>query len=150
MSAYGAINTSTNTIFLPSTTWHLKSKRLDAPSSLTIHHLTLATAEGFPGLVDYIHKTFADELERGQTYPQEILAGEEYTRASFDAYYFAKDVLVAVLGREGDEPQQDGVAVPTGFAEAVGGRSWEECIVGCYYVSPIFPLLLVAIPSCRA
>ena len=137
MSAYGAINTPANTIFLPSTTWHLKSKRPDTPSSLTIHHLTLATAEALPGLVDYIHKTFADELERGQTYPQEILAGEEYTRALFDAYYFAKDVLVAVLGKEGDEPQQDGAAVPTGLAEAVGSRSWEESIAGCYYVSTI-------------
>ncbi|KAI1783555.1 hypothetical protein LXA43DRAFT_322569 [Ganoderma leucocontextum] len=139
MSAYGAINAPTSSTFLPPTTWHLKSKRPDTPSSLTIHHLTLATAEAFPGLVDYIHKTFADELEGGQTYPQEILAGEEYTRASFDAYYFAQDVLVGVLGREGDEPQQDGAEVPAGFAEAAGGRAWEECIAGCYYVKPNYP-----------
>ena len=147
MSAYGAITTPTNTIFLPSTTWHLNSKRLDTPSSLTIHHLTLEAAEAFPGLVDYIHKTFADELERGQTYPQEILAGGEYTRASFDAYYFAKDVLIAVLGKEGDEPQQDGAVFDAGLAEAVAGRSWEESIAGCYYVST--SVFLVAIsPYC--
>ena len=150
MSAYGATNTPANTIFLPSTTWHLKSKRPDTPSSLTIHHLTLATAEALPGLVDYIHKTFADELERGQTYPQEILAGEEYTRALFDAYYFAKDVLVAVLGKEGDAPQQDGAAFQAGFADAVGGRSWEKSIAGCYYVSTFFRFLLVAILPFRA
>ncbi len=69
MSAYGAINTPTISIVLPSTTWHLKSKHPDTPSSLTVHHLTLTTAEAFPGLVDYIHKTFADELARGQIYP---------------------------------------------------------------------------------
>ncbi len=137
MFAYGGCNIPTISIVLPSTPWHLKSTHPDTPSSLTVHHLTLTTAEAFPGLVDYIHKTFADELERGQTYPQELLAGEEYTRASFDAYYFAKDVLIAVLGREGDEPRQDGAAVPTGLAEAVGGRSWEDSIAGCYYVSAI-------------
>ena len=138
MSAYGAIAARKDSSPLPSTAWYLKSKRPDTPPSLTVHHLTLARAEAFPGLVDYIHKTFADELERGQTYPQEILPGEEYTRALFEAYYFAGDVLIAVLGREGDPPQQDGVEVPVGFAEAVDGRDWEECIAGCYYVSTVY------------
>ncbi|KAI0753099.1 hypothetical protein C8Q80DRAFT_1096395 [Daedaleopsis nitida] len=144
MSAYGAINRS-HSLSLPSTTWHLRSKRLDAPKYLTIHHLTLKTATESAGLVDYLHRVFADELERGQTYPQEILAGEEYSKAQFEAYYFAADVLVAVLGL----PSQDGVAdplfeddgsqVPIGFVEAVNGRSWEDCIAGCYYVKPNYP-----------
>ena len=148
MSAYGAIKRS-NSGPPPSTTWRLKSKRPDSPKSLTVHHVTLETAKQYPGLVDYLHRVFADELERGQTYPQEILPGEVYTREQFDAYYFAADVLVAVTAL----PAQDGAADPldaedgsqvtVGFGEVIGGRAWEECIAGCYYVSslPFGPLV---------
>ena len=66
MSAYGAIKRS-NSGPPPSTTWRLKSKRPDSPRYLTVHHVTLETAEQFPGLVDYLHRVFADELDRGQT-----------------------------------------------------------------------------------
>ncbi|CDO69605.1 hypothetical protein BN946_scf184875.g8 [Trametes cinnabarina] len=141
MSAYGAINASRSSSSLPSTTWQLASKRPDAPKYLTVHHLTLDRADKFPGLVDYLHRVFADELEGGRTYPQEIIPGQPYTRAEFDAYYFAGDVLVAVLGLPTPEGvadplnAPDGTRVSIGFAEAVGGRTWEECIAGCYYVS---------------
>ncbi|RPD57750.1 hypothetical protein L226DRAFT_537624 [Lentinus tigrinus ALCF2SS1-7] len=144
MSAYGAIKRS-NSAPLLSTTWRLQSKRPDSPKYLTVHHITLETAKQYPGLVDYLYRVFADELERGQTYPQEIQPGEVYSRDQFDAYYFAADVLVAVLGL----PAQDGVADPldaedgsqvsVGFGEAIGGRTWEECIAGCYYVKPNYP-----------
>ena len=141
MSAYGAINRGSAAL-LPSTTWQLKSKRASAPKYLTIHHITLESSKQFPGLVDYLHRVFADELERGQTYPQEILPGGAYSRDQFDAYYFAADVLVAVLGQPAEDGRadpldgEDGSPITTGFADAVGGRSWEECIAGCYYVSP--------------
>ena len=94
------------------------------------------------GLLEYLHKCFSDELERGMTYPQEILPGGAYSRDQFDAYYFAADVLVAVLGHTAQDGRadpldgEDGSPITTGFADAVGGRSWEECIAGCYYVSP--------------
>ncbi|KAI0359638.1 hypothetical protein OH77DRAFT_1395107 [Trametes cingulata] len=146
MSAYGAITTRTSAASpLPSTTWRLASKRPDAPKHLSLHHITLQTAQKFPGLLDYLHRVFADELERGQTYPQEILPGETYTRTQFDAYWFAADVLIAVTGL----PTSDGAADPLdapdgsqiqiGFAEAVEGRAWEDCIAGCYYVKPNYP-----------
>ncbi|OJT06608.1 hypothetical protein TRAPUB_2535 [Trametes pubescens] len=139
MSAYGAIS-SRATSSLPSTTWKLVSKRANAPTHLTLHHVTLETAQTLPGLVDYLHRTFADELADGRTYPQEILPGESYTREQFDAYYFAADVLVAVLGQpasEGAADAPDGSIVSIGFAEAVSGRAWEECLAGCYYVSAL-------------
>ncbi|KAI0645242.1 hypothetical protein C8Q79DRAFT_760461 [Trametes meyenii] len=144
MSAYGAINSPSSSA-LPSTTWQLVLKRPDTPKYLTLHHLTLEAADKYPGLVDYLHGVFAAELERGLTYPQEILPGKPYTRAQFDGYFFAADALVAVLG----QPSADGAADPLdgpdsstvqiGFAEAVGGRTWEECIAGCYYVKPNYP-----------
>ncbi|KAI0653496.1 hypothetical protein C8Q70DRAFT_600079 [Cubamyces menziesii] len=144
MSAYGAI-TSRSSSSLSSTTWQLSSKRPNAPKYLTVHHLTLDRAEKFPGLVDYLHHVFADELERGQTYPQEILPGQTYTRSQFDAYYFAADVLVAVLGSQSPDgvadslDAPDGTQIQVGFEEAVSGRTWEECIAGCYYVKPNYP-----------
>ncbi|EIW54465.1 uncharacterized protein TRAVEDRAFT_98608, partial [Trametes versicolor FP-101664 SS1] len=141
MSAYGAIS-SRSTSSLPSTTWKLASKRSGAPKHLTLHHVTLETARALPGLVDYLHRTFADELAGGRTYPQEILPGEVYTREQFDAYYFAADVLVAVLGQptfESAADAPDGSIVSIGFAEAVSGRAWEECLAGCYYVKPNYP-----------
>ena len=148
MSAYGAI-TSRSSSSLSSTTWQLSSKRPNAPKYLTIHHLTLDRAETFPGLVDYLHHVFADELERGQTYPQEILPGQTYTRSQFDAYYFAADVLVAVLGSQSPDgvadslDAPDGTQIQVGFEEAVSGRTCEECIAGCYYVSTPSLLSLV-------
>ncbi|RDX49289.1 hypothetical protein OH76DRAFT_1403862 [Lentinus brumalis] len=144
MSAYGAIKRD-NIAPPSSTTWRLQSKRQDSPKYLTVHHVTLEIAKQYPGLVDYLHRVFADELERGQTYPQEILAGEVYSRDQFDAYYFAADVLVAVLGlpaqRGVADPldAEDGSQVSIGFVEAIGGRTWEECIAGCYYVKPNYP-----------
>ncbi|OSD00200.1 hypothetical protein PYCCODRAFT_1371683 [Trametes coccinea BRFM310] len=144
MSAYGAINPRSSSL-LPSTTWQLVSKRRDTPKYLTLHHITLDRAEQFPGLVDYLHGVFADELAAGRTYPQEILPGQPYTRAQFDAYYFAADVLVAVLGLPAPEGAADplnapdGTQIPIGFAEAVAGRTWEDCIAGCYYVKPNYP-----------
>ncbi|KAH9919427.1 uncharacterized protein B0H18DRAFT_1028119 [Fomitopsis serialis] len=144
MSAYGAILTPNRTAGpLPTTRWRLQptSKYTPAPDAhLTIHHLTLATARAMPGLVEYLHKVFADELERGLTYPQEIRAGEEYALETFEAYYFAADVLVAVIG-EGSSGEEivDGREVELGIEDAVKGRSMEECIAGCYYVKPNYP-----------
>ncbi|PCH35622.1 acyl-CoA N-acyltransferase [Wolfiporia cocos MD-104 SS10] len=143
MSAYGAIAGRATSEVLPSTLWR-PLKAVDAsnqPGYVTIHHLTLSTAKALPGLVEYLHKVFADELERGLTYPQEILPGETYTLAAFEAYYFAADVLIAVL--EEDESTstaiENGAIVQYDIAKAARGRSWEECVAGCYYVKPNYP-----------
>ncbi|KZT05359.1 uncharacterized protein LAESUDRAFT_737507 [Laetiporus sulphureus 93-53] len=147
MSAYGAILSKSGSEPLPSTQWQLQGKggpSAAAPNYVTIHHLTLLEARTLPGLVEYLHGVFADELLRGMTYPQEILSGEVYTQEQFEAYYFAADVLVAVLGNEGEaagenaEPSRYTV-VPYGIEEARSGRQWEECVAGCYYVKPNYP-----------
>ncbi|KAK7691761.1 hypothetical protein QCA50_005162 [Cerrena zonata] len=105
MSAYGVITTAGRPKEpLASTLWHTKVKdpqsAQTAPKYLTLHHLTLATAEKLPGLISYLHKDFAEELERGRTYPQEILQGEEYTQSTFESYFFAADAIVAITGYE--------------------------------------------------
>ncbi|KAH9834026.1 acyl-CoA N-acyltransferase [Rhodofomes roseus] len=144
MSAYGAILTPSRTAGpLPTTRWRLNptSKYAPPPNAyLTIHHLTLATARAVPGLLVLLHKVFADELERGLTYPQEIRASEEYTLEMFQAYYFAADVLVAVMG-EGSLSVDvvDGEDVQLGIGAALKGRDVEDCVAGCYYVKPNYP-----------
>ena len=143
MSAYGAISSRKHIEGpLASTFWFCKPRTgvANAPAGLTIHHLTLATAQKINGLVEYLHNCFAAELEKGMTYPQEILQGEPYTQAMFEGYFFAGDVLVAIVGEdEIATPGQkvDGAEVQVGLEEARNGRSWEACVAGCYYVSII-------------
>ncbi|GBE81053.1 hypothetical protein BKA93DRAFT_812063 [Sparassis latifolia] len=141
MSAYGAILGPSRTVTLPSTLWHLRTTRTRSDvNHLTIHHLTVSTALALPGLLPYLHAVFADELDRGLSYPQEILAGEIYTEEMFKAYYFAGDVLIAVLGDgKEDSKAHDGGEISQGIEEARNGRSWEDCIAGCYYVKPNYP-----------
>jgi len=89
--------------------------------------------------VPYLHRCFVDELERGMTYPQEILPGETYTEAQFEAYYFAADVIVGIVGLGEAPPAGDGEIVQEGIEETRRGRSWEECVAGVYYVKPNYP-----------
>lgn len=155
MSAYGAIRTSNRpTEPLATTIWYRPARKADlaqpSPSInyVTIHHLTLKAALEYSDLVPYLHASFAEELERGMTYPQEILQGETYTQLAFEGYFFAADVLVAIIGHDNAfaEGKQDGNEVRTTLDEARNGRSWEECIAGFYYVSPS---ACVQVPSSR-
>ncbi|KAJ3485068.1 hypothetical protein NLI96_g5215 [Meripilus lineatus] len=148
MSAYGAIRTSNRpTEPLATTIWYRPARKADlaqpSPSInyVTIHHLTLKAALEYSDLVPYLHASFAEELERGMTYPQEILQGETYTQLAFEGYFFAADVLVAIIGHDNAfaEGKQDGNEVRTTLDEARNGRSWEECIAGFYYVKPNYP-----------
>ncbi|OCH86081.1 hypothetical protein OBBRIDRAFT_797525 [Obba rivulosa] len=144
MSAYGAITTRKHAGILPSTFWRLESKNKGLSASedcLTIHHVTLETAHALPGLVSYLHSIFAAELERGLTYPQEILPGETYAFEAFEAYYFAADVIVAVINSSGAVANgtADGAAIELSIEQARNGRGWEDCVAGCYYVKPNYP-----------
>ena len=135
MSAYGKF-TSRRQVkgTLATTIWHCKP-RAGVSTYVTIHHLTLGRAATFDGLVSYLHGCFAEEVERGMTYPQEILQGESYTQTMFEDYFFAGDVLLAIAGSEEmPERKVDGSEVQITLEEAKNGRSWEECVAGLYYV----------------
>ena len=57
-----------------------------------------------------------------------------YTRAAFEAYFWAADVFVAI-GMMDDAADGDGeLDVPVEASR--GGRSWEDALVGFYYVKP--------------
>lgn len=138
MSAYGTTITapiSRPVGLLPQTIWELPEPTKPAAPfrRLSLYHLRLDDARALPGLVEYTHRVFAAEVEAGRTYPQEALP---YTREVFEAYFWAADVVVAIgtvaNGDEGAGPDD---------VEAVlrAGRSWEDALVGFYYVKPNYP-----------
>src|ERR1700723_3152098 len=141
MSAYGEIvKPVSSTSQLASTIW-----RTNYPNkSLTIHHLTIATALLVPGLTDYLHSVFTAVLEDGQTYPMEIADANIYTRESFEGYFFSADVLIAIKSPFEERP--DGSEVVVSVDEARASRSWSECVAGFYYVrvhdTPCYMLIL--------
>ena len=169
MSAYGTIAvTSRPGDLLPSTSWDLPPPSLGKPAvpfrRLVLHHLRLDSARAFPGLFEYTHRIFAAEVEAGRTYPQEAHAtvaaaaasvegvGSSddsdakadpdthecaYTRAAFEAYFWAADVFVAV-GMTDDAADVVGDG-DLDVKASCGGRSWEEGLVGFYYVKPNYP-----------
>jgi hypothetical protein len=60
-----------------------------------------------------------------------------YTRADFEAYFWAADVVVAI-GINADDDGSDSTLV--GDVEAArAGRSWEDVLVGFYYIKPNYP-----------
>uniref|UniRef100_A0A0W0F105 N-acetyltransferase domain-containing protein n=1 Tax=Moniliophthora roreri TaxID=221103 RepID=A0A0W0F105_MONRR len=128
MSAYGAIK-RVNSMILPCTAWRSKNRTL-----VTIHHLDLSAAQLLPGLIGYLGGVFAKEVEDGRTYPQEGPIDID----SFQKYFFAADVLVAIKGDDFDG-YQDAAEVQIGIEQARNGRPWEECVAGYYYVKPNYP-----------
>ncbi|KAI0000883.1 hypothetical protein BJV77DRAFT_971388 [Russula vinacea] len=159
MSAYGTIALANRPVdLLPSTRWDLPQPVPGKPAApfrrLVLHHLRLDSARALPGpsLLDYTHRIFAAEIEAGRTYPQEAV-GElllddgsgacsnaifTYTRAAFEAYFWAADVIVAV-GQIGDDVGQGQVGAGNLLEASRAGRSWEDALVGFYYVKPNYP-----------
>jgi hypothetical protein len=70
-------------------------------------------------------KEFRDEVERGNTYPQEGPIDIE----GFRSYFFAADVCLGILDLG------ESSAVPDDLESALGARTWQEAFAGCYYVS---------------
>jgi len=70
---------------------------------VSTHHLTLSTAPA--DLVGVMYAEFAAELGRddGRTYPQE----SPMSRSEFEAYFFARDVIVGI-GEERARDEEDG------------------------------------------
>jgi len=166
MSAYGAITVTNKPIdLLPSTTWDLPQPVHGKPATpfrrLVLHHLRLDSARALPSgpsLLDYTYRIFAAEIEEGRTYPQEAdaladdsvalgsasLSGSAYTytRAAFETYFWAADVIVAI-GQKEDETGlvgSDGGRVGSGCGEdLIVDLGLEDALVGFYYVKPNYP-----------
>lgn len=150
MSAYGDIKRPQTSGLLPSTVWTSEKRTLGAVDSdandaeyITVHHLTLKTAREQPGLLEYLGAVFAKEVEDGMTYPQE----GDMPQATFEAYFFAADVFLGIVGTP--TANQDSLGTATndladgsrngapGLTEVRAGRPWAECIAGYFYVSTL-------------
>lgn len=153
MSAYGALSRparSTN-FHLPATTW--RHPRDPHAAAVTVFHLdpsAIGLASGadagvgeHAGLFDYLHAVFADEVDKGLTYPQEDMRDPE----TFKAYFFAADVVIALLcDSEGagvthntGSADGDGLEVDVNIERVRAGRPWDACVVGFYYIKPNYP-----------
>ena len=152
MSAYGTIAVSGGPVdLLPPTSWDLPPPPPGKPSApfcrLVLHHLRLDSVRAFPGLFEYAHSVFAAEVEAGRTYPQEADAHDRpYTRAAFEAYFWAADVFVAVgmddaadTAGNGGGDHYDRNSASVDVEASRRGRSWEDVLVGFYYVKPNYP-----------
>lgn len=99
-------------------------------TALSIHHIKSDTTPA--DLLHTLYSEFVDEVERGNTYPQE----GPFDLEGFKSYFFPADVFVAIGVREGD-------ATDTSSLEAArGSRVWKDCVYGFYYVSYSDPLLI--------
>jgi len=134
MSAYGVIRRPEPLHALPCKLWRPTSIPSKSPARgyVTTHHLTLSTAHQLTGLLEHLTAVFAEEVERGLTYPQE----GEIDELSFKNYFFAGDVFVGIIG--GSLQADRGEAeIELDIDTARAGRSWDECIAGFYYVGPV-------------
>jgi hypothetical protein len=158
MSAYGTVAFSGGQAdLLPPTSWDLPPPPPGKPFApfrhLVLHHLRLDSIRAaLPGLLEYTHSVFAAEVEAGRTYPQEADAAHErpYTRAAFEAYFWAADVFVAVgmddvadgtgnINGSGGDHDRNRAGVDADVEASRRGRSWGDVLVGFYYVKPNYP-----------
>ncbi|KAG6381939.1 hypothetical protein JVT61DRAFT_563 [Boletus reticuloceps] len=164
MSAYGALSrpTRASPLRLPTTAWpHPR----DPTTTVTLFHLdpsamvdanadTGRNRNSSPGLFDHLHAIFADEVEKGLTYPQEDMRDPD----AFRAYFFAADVVIAIVDLPGErgvsesrqDGEQDGDALPVPREVEIDlehARAWDECVVGFYYVCDRLSCPTVAVPS---
>ncbi|KAF8608259.1 hypothetical protein BDV93DRAFT_519308 [Ceratobasidium sp. AG-I] len=128
MSAYGAISAPVTRPKAPLQT-RLYPLKADPGNSVLVLHLTRETAPS--ELVGLLHKEFEQEIESGKTYPQE----GPMDRATFEAYFFAADVFVGMIISDKSAAALEGADVE----KVRGERSWDESVVGSYYVKPNYP-----------
>jgi hypothetical protein len=140
MSAYGAIarpqrNGSLPPLLLPSHAPNIEATLQAQP--LAIYHLTSTDAP--VALIELLWKEFTDEVDRGTTYPQEGPMSLE----AFIGYFFAADVFVG-LSVTGLSP---GAQPPVSITEAKGDRTWDDCVLGFYYVRCVCHCMLMCRPN---
>lgn len=151
MSAYGAISRPFHAPKTPlsPTLWSIPQKNggvNSSPSCITLHHFIPSNISQ-SDLVGTLYEEFADEVERGTTYPQEVLpAGTRLSREAFESYFFAGDVFVAIIGGSALASKHTKASIevegvqahvldgPFHLDAAKADREWSDCVAGFYYV----------------
>ncbi|KAG6902381.1 hypothetical protein C0995_000943 [Termitomyces sp. Mi166 len=136
MSAYGPINrTISEGKPLPTKLWAVDST-LTQPDYITTHHLTISSASHLEDLLNYLCAVFAQEVDDGFTYPQE----GPIDRAAFDNYFFAADVIVAIISETGQlEGKERDVEIDISTAQS--SRPWATLarLDRIYQIKPNYP-----------
>jgi hypothetical protein len=101
-----------------------------AKSFVTIRHIDRFMEHAQTDLFNFLHSIFANEVDKGLTYPQEDIRDPE----AFRAHFFGGDVLVGIAG-SGDLPaiknEHRGVReIELGLDTARNGRTWEARVAG--------------------
>ncbi|KAL5483186.1 hypothetical protein ACEPAI_8415 [Sanghuangporus weigelae] len=153
MSTAGAISKPSTQ--LNATLWKVRPKDEDQDvSRVVMFHLTLENAPS--DLVAFMYKEFADEVNRGDTYPHEPDSGTRHSREAFEVYFFfAAEVLVAIrIGRSTLPELLPGIdATSVSETKALenpdsitlenitNSRSWKDAVAGFCHVKPNYPAL---------
>ncbi|KAG0043104.1 hypothetical protein BGZ83_011830 [Gryganskiella cystojenkinii] len=87
----------------------------------------LLAASKHKSLVGAMNFVFSNEVDRGDTYPQEF----PLDAAQFDNYFFSGDAFVLLRGKYESAKDVDSRAEP---------RDWEEDLLGFFYIKPNFPI----------
>ncbi|CAO3569844.1 unnamed protein product [Mortierella alpina] len=90
------------------------------------HSYTL-TKLAHPALIAAMHQVFNEEVQRGDTYPQEFVLDD----TQFDNYFFSGDSFVLLKGQYRDACEVQA------RAEA---KDWTQDLLGYFYVKPNFPI----------
>ena len=100
-------------------------KTLKSSKPLTLYPIT--SQKNVPrSLLQFLHREFNAEIERGCTYPME----EEMSLDEFEAYWFGKCGVVALTNSGGNEEEDDGLKED---------RDWEKDCLGTFYIKPNYP-----------
>ncbi|KAL5532003.1 hypothetical protein ACEPAF_5566 [Sanghuangporus sanghuang] len=127
MSTARAISKLSNR--LNPTLWRVRPKDEDLDASYVVmFHLTPESAPS--DLVAFIHKEFADEVDRGDTYPHEPDTGTRLSREVFEGYFFVADVLVGIRIDHSSHPDLLPGIDSTSLSET---GSKKDCVAGFYY-----------------
>ncbi|KAG7535963.1 hypothetical protein FFLO_03561 [Filobasidium floriforme] len=142
--AYGSIPPPPTSAPLPTLSYTLPDER-----RLTCFPVTRETLP--EGAGEYLWGLFNEELATGKTYPQEA----PVTLPDFLSYFFGATCILGIVSsspsspsssstseeecKSVEDPTKDSPSENITIEEAVEGRGWEECLVGCYYIKPNYP-----------
>ncbi|KAG8756387.1 hypothetical protein FRC12_010595 [Ceratobasidium sp. 428] len=124
MSAYGAISLP---LSRPTQPLETRSYPFGKKPGFTVLVLHVTRQSAPTELIGLLHEEFAQELEAGQTYPQE----GPMDRATFEGYFFAADVFVGMAVTN----EEVGVLAHKSIEDVRAGRSWDESVVGQVFLS---------------
>ncbi|KAF9353219.1 hypothetical protein BGX26_009007 [Mortierella sp. AD094] len=107
-----------------STLFRIASNKEVLDSSSQTYTLSGAT---HATLVDAMHQVFNEEVERGDTYPQEFALDA----SQFENYFFSGDSFVLIKGH---------YQLATEVDQRKDAKDWQKDLLGFFYIKPNFPV----------